>query len=142
MDSVTSYFSNPFTPAIDKPSDTTTSNPADDSKPEGGGVQVDFSVMRDENYNLFLKTPPAIYQIAKFYNKPTDKFIPILGINSDKTGEIKKKINQSIKDSSLTDVTKKDAEAIGELADADLSNILSKFKSSFTKTDALILLNA
>jgi len=140
MNNVTDYFSNPFKPAKEKPAETTISNPDDDAKPEGGGVQVDFSVMRDENYNLFLKTPPKIYPIAKFYIEQNDKFIPILGINSDKTGALKKKINESIKNSNLNDETKKDATEISELADTDLSNILSKFKTSFTKTDAYILL--
>jgi hypothetical protein len=136
METVSNYLSNPFTTAEAKPVLTGTGD-----KPVGSVDIVDFSILRDQNYNLFVGVPPKIYTYANANNTGLKDFVPISGINKDTTGKLKNTINEKTFSFVTDEKQNKLVHSVSELAEIDPATIINKMKTKFTQTEALVFLN-
>jgi hypothetical protein len=133
---MSNYFSNPFGETIAKPELTGTGD-----KPVGSVDIVDFSILRDQNYNLFVGVPPKFNNYASANNTGLKDFVPISGINKDTTGKIKNTINEKMFANVTDEKNNKLVHSVSELAEIDPATIINKMKTKFTKTEALVFLN-
>jgi hypothetical protein len=111
------------------------------------GVNVDtltFVVARDEEQNLFLKIPTAATATASAFQSDAVPFVPINGLESDKSGQIKENIKKKTTEylADKDNNTKVIVSDIEELSSLTIEQCMNRInKGSFTKINALVFLN-